>query len=214
MERPYEKLEKYGSKYLSDAELIAIILRSGIKNRSSVEIARELLFKSKGKVRDVFYLNQKEYMKVKGLGRVRSIQLLALGEIIKRVERPLDDIEVIITSSADAARYLMPEMRYLKKEQLRVLFLDAKNAIRHEKTYTSDNMLSVEVDPIAIIKEAIMVEMPSIILLHNHPSGRVTPSKSDIVYTRKIYELCKTFQIELLDHIIIGDGKFKSIMDC
>lgn len=214
MERPYEKLEKYGPKYLSDAELIAIILRSGIKNRSSVEIARELLFKSKGKIRDVFILKQSEYMKIKGLGRVRSMQLLAVGELIKRVERPIDNAEIIISSSADLAKYLMPEMRYLKKEELRVLFLDAKNAIKHEKIYTSDNMLSVEVEPIAIIKEAIMVEMPNIILAHNHPSGRVKPSNSDIKYTKKLKELCKTFKIDLLDHIIIGDGKYISIMDC
>ena len=213
LERPYEKLEKYGVEYLSNAELLAIILKSGTRKYSSIDLANMVLKKSENKIRNVFFNNIDLLEDIKGIGKVKKIQIMAISEIIKRVEKPIINEEIIIQNSEDVVNIIMPELRYLTKEEIRIIFLDTKGKIKKIKGYSSEGINNVELDPKIILKEAVKNDIYRIILVHNHPSGNPEPSISDIKYTEELIKYGSYLDIEVLDHIIIGDGTYQSIMN-
>ena len=213
LERPYEKLEKYGVEYLSNAELLAIILKSGTREYSSIDLANMVLKKSENKIRNVFFNNIDLLEDIKGIGKVKKIQIMAISEIIKRVEKPIINEEIIIQNSEDVVNIIMPELRYLTKEEIRIIFLDTKGKIKKIKGYSSVGIKNVEFDPKIILKEAVKNDIYRIILVHNHPSGNPEPSISDIKYTEELIKYGSYLDIEVLDHIIIGDGTYQSIMN-
>ena len=213
-ERPYEKLELYGAKRLSNAELLAIIIKTGTKEETSVQLAQKILKlnNSKSNLNFLRELELEDFMKIKGIGKVKAIQLKAVCELTKRMSVPVNEIN-IIKSSSDAANLLMEAMRYEKREKVKLLILNSKNNIIRIKDISYGGTSFAVVEPKDVLMEAVKSEAPKIILLHNHPSGDPTPSKADIEVTRRIKEAANILGIELLDHIIIGDGKYKSIIN-
>ena len=153
----------------------------------------------------------KEFMSIKGIGKVKAIQLLAVCELTKRISRPIKNFNVQIKSPQDVADLLINELKYEKREIVKVLMLNSKNNVLkiQDVAYGGTSFAVFEIKD--VLKEAIKIGAPKIILVHNHPSGDPTPSHEDIELTQKLEEVSKMLEIELLDHVIIGDGKYKSI---
>lgn len=213
-ERPYEKLEMYGAQALSNAELLAIIIKNGTKEESSVMLAQKILSMQKSTQDSLRFLQDisiKEFMSIKGIGKVKAIQLLAVCELTKRISRPIKNFNVQIKSPQDVADLLINELKYEKREIVKVLMLNAKNNILKIQDIALGGTSFAVFEIKDVLKEAIKIGAPKIILVHNHPSGDPTPSHDDIELTQKLEQVSKMLEIELLDHVVIGDGKYKSI---
>lgn len=211
-QRPRERMISYGADALSHAELLAILIRTGTKNQSAVELATNLLQQC-GSLRDLVDMSVEELTTIKGIGQAKALQLLAGIELGKRVARSrLGDV-VTVRSPYDAAMYVMEEMRYLKKEHFVCLFLNTKNHIIGKETLSIGTLNASLVHPREVFRAAIRISSASIICLHNHPSGDPTPSSEDIQITQRLAEAGSLLGIEILDHLIIGDGKFVSLKE-
>lgn len=211
-ERPYEKLELYGADKLSNAELLAIIIKTGTKEKTVVTIAQEILKLQNGNnLRFLADLSIEDFMKIKGIGKVKAIQLKAVCELAKRMGQPLNTNKITLKSPEDVANLIMEELRYETKEEARVIILNIKNVVQKIVKVSQGGTNFAVIEPKEVLEDAIKLGAPRIILLHNHPSGDPTPSKSDYEVTDKIYECASMMGIELLDHIVIGDGNFESI---
>lgn len=211
-ERPYEKLEIFGADKLSNAELLAIIIKTGTKEKTVVEIAQEILSMQKctDNLRFLQELSIQDFTKIKGIGKVKAIQLKAVCELTKRIEKPIDS-RIKIKNSKDVADLLMPELRYEKREIAKVLLLNSKNIVLKITDISMGGANFAYIEPKEIFEEAIKIGAPKIILVHNHPSGDSKPSKNDFEITDRIYEASDILGIQLLDHIVIGDGTYESI---
>ena len=213
-ERPYEKLEMYGAHTLSNAELLAIIIKSGTREESSIETAQKILSmknKNSDNLRFIQDMSIEEFTSIKGIGRVKAIQLKAVGEIAKRLSRPIENSKVKISSPSDVANLLIDELRYEKREIVKVIILNTKNIVIKMVDICLGSNNSAILKPKDALIDAIKMGAPKIILVHNHPSGDPTPSKADIDFTKRLEQASSIVGIELLDHIIIGDSKFESI---
>ena len=214
-ERPYEKLELYGEKVLTDAELLAIIIKSGTKEETSVELARRILNLNEGiNTKDLNFLREKsleEFMQIKGIGRVKAIQLKALCEFATRMNKPTDYRKIIIREPKDIANIMIPEMKHLKTETLKIVILNNSNEILKIQNVAVGNTNMVAADAKSILSETVKMQAPKIILLHNHPSGNPTPSEKDLEFTKRIQNSCKILGIQLLDHIVIAGDYYTSI---
>ena len=213
-ERPYEKLEMYGAHTLSNAELLAIIIKSGTKEESSIETAQKILSmknKNSDNLRFIQDMSIEEFTSIKGIGRVKAIQLKAVGEIAKRLSRPIENSKVKISSPGDVANLLIDELRYEKREIVKVIILNTKNIVIKMVDICLGSNNSAILKPKDALIDAIKMGAPKIILVHNHPSGDPTPSKADIDFTKRLEQASSIVGIELIDHIIIGDSKFESI---
>ena len=215
MERPYEKLEMYGAEMLSTAELIAIVIKSGTKNLTSVEVAQELL-KEDINQRGITFIKDisiEELILKKGIGRVKAIQLKAIAELASRATKPVKIIRKEIYTPEDVAKIMMPDLRNEKQEIVKTILLDTRNRIIKIVTNTIGGLNKNVIEIREIFKEPIKCSAAKIVLVHNHPTGDVLPSNSDIALTKKVLNAGEMFGIELIDHIIIGDGKFCSIKE-
>lgn len=214
-ERPYEKLELYGEKKLSNAELFAIIIKSGRKDATSVEIANEILKLNKNiNNDDLNFLREvsiEELMQIKGIGKVKAIQIKAVCEISNRMNKPSNYKKIQIREPKDVAKVLMNDLRFEKIEIAKIIILDNKNNILKIKKIATGSSNFVNLNIRSILSEAIKMNAPKIILVHNHPSGDSTPSKQDYELTSKIEQASKMLGVELLDHIVIGNMEYTSI---
>lgn len=213
-ERPYEKLELYGEKVLSDAELLAIIIKTGTKEETSVQLAQKILNLNENKHEGLNFLRNitiEELMQVKGIGKVKAIQLKAIGELVIRMSKPINYKKVIVKEPKDIANIVMEEMRFQKREIAKIAILNQKNEILKIKDISFGGSSYVNISIKDILVEPIKMKAPKILLIHNHPSGDSTPSKQDIEFTNNIYDISQILGIELLDHIVIGNGVFTSI---
>ena len=215
-ERPYEKLEIYGAESLSNAELLAIIIKTGTKEQSAVSIAQNILkLKEQAEQENLRFLQEmalEEFMKIKGIGKVKAIQLKAVCELTKRIARPINQKKPIIKTPKDVADMLIPELRYEKQEKVKVLILNSKNTVLKTYDVSLGGSNFAYIEPKDVLAEAIKMQAPKIILIHNHPSGDAKPSKGDYKVTDRIYEAAQLMGIQLLDHIIIGDGSYQSLL--
>lgn len=212
-EKPYEKLEMYGEKALSDSELLAIILKTGTKNQTAVSLAQNILTISKEKsLRGLQEIPIKELMQIKGVGKVKAIQIRAICELAKRMSKPFN-LNVTLKEPKDVYNLLIEELRYEKREIVKILILNNKNVLQKIVDISIGDISSAVIDLRQIFEEIIKTGMIRFILVHNHPSGDVTPSMQDIETTKRISEGAKILQLQLLDHVIIGDGKFQSILN-
>ena len=215
-ERPYEKLELYGERTLSNAELLAIIIKNGTKEKTSIEIANEIINLNKTQNNgDLNFLREfslEELMNIKGIGRVKAIQIKAICELSTRMSKPSNYKKVQIKSSKDVAELLMSELRFEKREIAKTIILNNKNVVIKiiDVAIGAGNFSNLNIR--YILSETVKMNAPKIILVHNHPSGDPTPSRSDILVTKKLKEASETLSIELLDHIIIGNMQYKSIL--
>jgi len=211
-ERPRERLKHYGPKALSTAELLAIILRTGTARDNVIELAGKLLAKYNGLsglVRVDFHELCAEY----GLGEAKTSQLKAALEIGRRLGMLQTDQTYQIKSPVDAANLVMSEMMYLDHEQMRILVLDTKNQVmenfsRYQGTVNSSVLRAAEV-----YRQAVIRNCPAVIVCHNHPSGDPTPSPEDIAVTEQLVNAGKHLDIELVDHIVIGNNRFVSLKE-
>ena len=214
-ERPYEKLELYGEKNLSNAELLAIIIKSGTKEETSVQLAQKILkLNENAKEDNLNFLRNisiEELMQIKGIGKVKAIQLKAVCELGVRMSKPSNYKKIKIKSPADIAKILMNELRYEKKEIVKLIILNNKNEIQKIKDIATGGSNFANVSIKDILSEPIKMKAPKIIVVHNHPSGDSTPSKQDIVFTEQLYEISELMGIQLLDHLVIGNMNYTSI---
>ena len=214
-ERPYEKLETYGAETLANSELLAIIIKTGTKEETAVGLAQKILKLNEGTNKeDLSFLQDvsiADFMKIKGIGKVKAVQLLAVCELAKRMNKPIDKQCIKINNSNDVAKLLMNELKYEKREKVKLILLNSKNVILKIKDISYGGTNFAMVEPKEILNEAIKMGAPKMILVHNHPSGDTTPSKADFNITDKIYEASELLGIQFLDHIIIGNNRFESI---
>ena len=212
-ERPYEKLELYGEKTLSNSELLAIIIESGTKDETSIQLAQKVISLGNSfignKLRALQNLSLEELKEIKGIGRVKAIRLKAAFEIAKRLATPIEN-EIFVKSSEDVAKLFMEELRFEKREVVKILILNTKNKVLRIQDVSLGGTNSAIVEPKDILAEPIKMGANKIILLHNHPSGNATPSKEDFEVTKRIKLCAEMFGIKLLDHIVIGDGEYRS----
>lgn len=215
-ERPYEKLELYGERTLSNAELIAIIIKSGTKEETSVEVAQRVLKLNSdtqaGDVSFLRYMSLKELMQIKGIGRVKAIQLKAICELAIRMTRPSNYKKVKVMNSTQVGNIILEEMRSNRKEFVKLILLNSVNEIVKISDVAIGGTNFVNINMKDIILEAIKMQVPKIILAHNHPSGDATPSKADIEFTKRLYDAAALFDISLLDHIVVADDKIVSVL--
>ena len=211
-DRPREKLLKYGEHTLSNAELLAILIRTGTPGRSAVDIGREILHKFKT-LRAMSGIDVSEFKEISGLKNAKIAQIKAAIELGRRMLSEEKALEGSIKSSLDVANFLMPLMRDLAKERFVLLLLDKRNSIC--------DMIDIDYGTVDkanpyirdIIQTAIRYNTPSIIVAHNHPSGSINPSKDDISFTKSLMMATKATGIRFFDHIIIGNNRYFSFAD-
>lgn len=210
-ERPYEKLELYGEKMLSNSELLAIIIKNGTKDFTAIDISNAILKKVNNNLRDLQDIPLHEFKEIQGIGKVKAIQLKAICELTKRISRPINDAKIQIKNTDDIAKILIEELKYEKREIVKLVLLNTKNIILKIMDISFGGTSSAFVEPKDILLEAIKVGAPKIIIVHNHPSGDPTPSFADFEITNRIEKAGQIMGIELLDHIVIGDCNYISI---
>jgi len=211
-ERPRERLLKYGAENISNQELLAILLVSGTRDETVLQLAKRVLMHFEGinLLRDATI---EELTAIRGIGMAKGVQLLAAIELGKRMSNFKQEDKYFIRSPEDGANYVMEDMRTLKQEHFVVLFLSTKNQVIHRKTIFIGSLNSSIVHPREVFREAVRRSAASIICIHNHPSRDPTPSKEDIHVTKRLVESGKMMGIEVLDHIIIGNRKYVSLKE-
>ena len=211
-ERPREKLLKFGEHMLTDAELLAILLRSGTKGNSAVDLGRNLITKFKN-FRNMSHTDISQWREFKGLGDAKICQIKAAIEIGRRFMTEEKKTEGKIESSKELADLFMPRMRDLKKEVFKVLLLDGQNNIMN--TVEIDEGIVTQASPSVreIIQRALQSFAAAIVAVHNHPSGNSNPSQEDRRFTKELVSAGKIMQIKILDHVIIGDNEYYSFAD-
>ena len=213
-ERPYEKLEQYGAKSLTNAELLAIIIKTGTKEETAVGLAQLILKLNTAKENNLKFLMDltvEEFMKIKGIGKVKAIQLKAVSELATRINTVENYKEKIITQPRDIAIALMEKMRFEKQEILKVALLNNRNKLIRIKDIAKGGGNFVATTIKSVLNEAVKIEAAKIILIHNHPAGDPTPSMQDIEFTQNVEQASKILGIQLLDHIVIGNTNYVSI---
>lgn len=215
-ERPYEKLEMFGAQALTNSELLAIIIKTGTKQDSALTLAQKVLAlnnkKRKNNLTCLRDLTTKELTSIKGIGRVKAIQILALAELANRMLTPIKTTEQKIKNTEDVANLFISEMSNEKREIAKVIILNTKNVILKILDLSIGGTDYAVLEPKIVLEEAVKMQAAKIILVHNHPSGDPTPSEQDFQATDRIFEAASIMGIDLLDHVIIGKNKYESIM--
>ncbi len=213
-ERPYEKCERDGTESLSDAELLAILLQSGTRKETAVELAKRLLLLSPEKnLSGLAKMTFSRLTAVRGVGKVKALKLLAAFELMKRLAREDFGERPILKNPSAIADYYMQDLRFLSTEEVHVLFFNTKCIFLGEKRLFVGTVNASLISPREIFIEALQREAVGIILVHNHPSGDPTASREDIHLTVQVAQAGKMLDIRLLDHIIIGDNRYFSFKE-
>ena len=209
-ERPYEKFLKYGEEQLSDAELLAIILKTGTSKENSLDISRRILSGNHNNLLNLYDLTYRDLMKFPGIGKVKAIQLKAVAELSKRIAQTKRGHQCQMDKPASIAHYYMERLRHYKEEILMCAFFDAKCKLLGDVVISKGSVNYAYVSPRDIFRQALDYGAVLFVLIHNHPSGDPTPSKDDIRITARIEKGAQILELELVDHIIIGDNNYYS----
>lgn len=212
-DRPREKLLLKGTSALSDAELVAILIGSGTPKMSAVELSKKILLQGNNNLNELARLSVKDLMKIKGIGEAKAITIVAALELGRRRKEQDPEEKPKITSSKDAFDLLKGEMMDLPNEEFWVLLVNRANRVIKKKRISEGGVSGTVADPKIIYKMALEELACGIIVAHNHPSGNLQASQSDIDLTRKLKEAGKFLEIQLLDHIIIANQKYLSFAD-
>lgn len=215
LEKPYEKCEHFGAEALSNAELLSVIIKTGTKERTSLLLAMDVLQLNptyQG-LSGLWHLTLQELMTIKGIGRVKAIQLLCVAELAKRMARETKRESVVLNNPKDVADFFMEEMRNLETEHLYVALLDAGGHLLHYQVVFMGTVQSATANPREILRLALRYDATDYIVLHNHPSGDPTPSEDDIQTTKRLIQASDTIGIPIVDHIIIGDNQYVSLRE-
>lgn len=212
--RPYERCLMNGPESLSDEELLAVIIRCGTKDEDSVTLARRILSVDQNMgLLNVFHCSVSELMKIKGIGKVKAIQIKCIGELSRRITKTSRLEQAIFNSAKVVAEYYMEELRHLHCEKVRVLYLDSSCRMLRDFEVSSGTVNASITSPREIFIEALKVEAVNFILVHNHPSGNPTPSEEDLRLTAVLKKIGEMIGISMIDHIIIGDNKYISLKE-
>lgn len=209
-ERPQEKLKEHGEASLSTGELLAILLRTGLPGETVVAVAQRLLV-THGGLLGLSRVPFAELCKERGLGEVKAAKLKACVELARRLTLERPDERVRISSPEDVAVLISSEMAALDQEELRVILLNTKNEVVRISTVYRGSVNAAQIRVAEVFKEAVRQNAPSLVVAHNHPSGDPTPSPDDVAVTRELVQAGRLLDIEVLDHLVIGDGRHVSL---
>lgn len=212
-ERPREKMLQKTAAALTDAELLAILISSGTKEKSALDLAREILEKAGNNLHELGRLSLAELRKTKGIGEARAITIAAALELGRRRQAGEGLQRAIINKSADAAEILIPLLRDLGHEAFYVLYLNQANRVIRHEMISSGGLTGTVADTRIILKNALLYNSNHLIVAHNHPSGNKNPSAADKELTRKLKEAAALMDIKLLDHLIICGTGYTSLAD-
>ncbi len=211
-ERPRERLRKLGPQSLADAELIAILIRVGVPGENAVQVGQRLLLKYKG-ITGLHRVPYEELIQEHGIGEAKAAQIKAAIELGDRMRREKLEERTTINSPEDAAALVSHEMSVLEEEHLRIFLLDTRNHVLDIVEVYKGAVNSSQVQVGELFKTAVRRNAPAIIVVHNHPSGDPTPSPDDVAVTRSIVQAGKLLNVEVLDHIVIGQGRWVSLKE-
>ena len=214
-ERPYEKCVQLGPGALSDAELLAVILRSGSRELTAVELSRRLLTLHAGNrpLAAITRSTISELCALPGIGTVKAVQLQCVGELARRIAKEDAGKRLCMNTAQSVAGFFMEDMRHLEQEEMRAALFDSKNHLLRTLTLSRGTVNMSVITPREIFLAALRHQAVSVIILHNHPSGDPTPSEEDILLTRRIQAAGAMLEIPLLDHIVIGDRSYFSFKE-
>lgn len=213
---PYERFLSFGPECLTDAELLAVIIRTGTREASPVDIAGRILNLEKGKesgLNSLFSLSVEQLKQVRGVGEVKAIMLKCIAELAKRMASQRAKSSLDCSKSSHVAEYYMEKMRHEDKEKVILLCLNNRSKLIEEYLLAIGTVNSASLSPREVYIKALKCGASAVVLLHNHPGGDPTPSRADIAITNKIREAGSMIDIYLLDHIIIGDRSYISLAD-
>lgn len=212
-DRPREKLLLKGKSALSDAELIAILIGSGTRSLSAVDVAKIILTKAENDLNQLAKFSVKDLQKIKGIGEAKAISIVSALELGRR-RKDMDFVQKVrITCSNDIYQLMKPQLMDLPKEEFWILLLNRANSLIKKEQVSSGGVSGTVADPKIIFKAALDQYASSVVLVHNHPSGNLKPSQADINLTNKMKEAGKLLEIPILDHIIFGDQGYMSFAD-
>lgn len=212
-EQPLEKCFRYGAQTLSDAELLAVILRSGTKNMTALQMAQFLLSKKDKNLLNLNYMHMEEMQKIPGIGQVKAAQLKCIAELAERITKTSRQRNVTLNEPESIAAYYMESLRHEAKEKLLLAMFDAKSNLLGDVVISVGTVTTSLVSPREIFLKALEYQAVHVVLLHNHPSGDPSPSEADIRVTRRVMESGILLGIALADHIIIGDNRYMSFRE-
>lgn len=212
-DRPREKLLSKGAENLSNSELLAILVHNGTKEKTAVDIGKEILKLGKDNLNELGKLSVKELMKIKGIGEAKAITITAALELGRRRQATASLEKSVVGSSNDIAAYLRTALKDYRHEIFAVIFLNRANKVNHFEIVSAGGITGTVADPRVILKKALEENAVSIILCHNHPSGSLKPSRADEELTTKIKEAAKFFDIKVIDHIIVSEDGYFSFAD-
>ena len=213
-ERPYEKCEQRGSASLSDEELLAVLLRTGTRGESALALARHILYHAgETGILGIHQFSMERLMAIKGIGKVKAIQLSCISELAKRLSKATYQEALCFSEPGSIARYYMEDLRHEKQELMKLLMLNTKARLIGETNISKGTVNASLITPRELFIEALQKNAVSIVILHNHPSGDPTPSREDMLITKRILDAGALIGIELLDHIIIGNNQYISFRE-
>lgn len=213
-QRPYEKCIREGERALSDAELLAVILKNGVKGGSSLTLANDILRYTQNTsypgLQGILHLSLEQLRRIHGIGKVKAIQLKCVGELSRRIASEAMRPQVTFNSPVSIAKYYMEQLRHEEQELLVGMMLDTKNHFLGDAVLSRGTVNASLITPREIYVEALRRHAVGLILVHNHPSGDPSPSESDLDLTRRVFQAGEIVGISLLDHIVIGDQRYVS----
>lgn len=212
-DRPREKLLYTGAENLSNSELLAILIHNGTRQKTAVDLAKEVLRLGKDNLGELAKLTITDFMKVKGIGEAKAVSIAAALELGRRRQSVVPSEKFVIRSSADIAGYLKARFQDYRTEVFAVLFLNRANKVNHMEIISEGGITGTVADPRIILRKALEKHAVNIILCHNHPSGSLKPSHADKHLTEKIKEAAKLFDITVMDHIIVSEAGYYSFAD-
>jgi DNA repair protein RadC len=211
-ERPRERLKRHGVERLANKELLAILLRTGNRRESALSLAEKLLARF-GSLPNLAAASFEELTAVRGIGPAKAADILAAFELAKRLAESRMEFQGVVNCPADAAQLVLRELSLADKEHFVIIMLNTKNRVIAKKTVSIGHLQASLVHPREMFKEAIKRSSAALILVHNHPSGDLTPSKEDISTTERLREAGAVLGIDVLDHIIVGDNRYFSFRE-
>jgi DNA repair protein RadC len=212
-DQPREKLLLRGAENLSNSELLAILIHHGTREKTAVDLAKDILKRGKDNLNELGKLSIKELMKTRGIGEAKAITIAAAMELGRRRQASLSLERAVVASSGDIAQYLQSVLKDYRHEVFAVIFLNMANKVRHFEIISEGGITGTVADPRIILKKALEEDAVSIILCHNHPSGSLRPSRADEELTTKIKEAARFFDIRVVDHIIVSENGYYSFAD-
>lgn len=212
-EKPREKLINIGATALSDAELLAILLHTGHKSKSALDLAKEILRLANNNLAELGKINVKKLQKLRGVGYAKAVTILAAMELARRRQAGTIHKKTVINNGSDAAMFFKPMLADQPFETFHVLFLSHANKVLHYRHLSTGGITSTVVDPRIIFREALDTGATKLLLCHNHPSGSLRPSQADLRITSRIKDMGMLFDIQVMDHIIVSETGYYSLAE-